>query len=134
MFLEVRRLQKRAKLRKKRAQNEDRNFEADFSDFWAILGGFWEHFGSILGGFCMQNLRRNLGRNLEAKNGAGGGDAEAGKDSFDCLIRPRDPARPRPQGPGGLSPQSGRHRPVLFLGRNFGTDFVWIFNGQWLHY
>ena len=117
MFLEVWKLQKRAKLRKQRAQNEVRNLEADFSDFWSILGGFGRHFGSILGGFCMQNLRRNLGRNLEAKNGAGGGDAEAAEDSFDCLIRPNSLARPRPQGPGGLSPQSGRHRPAPLFGK-----------------
>ena len=36
MLLEVRRLQKPAKLQKKRAQNDDRNFDADFSDFWPM--------------------------------------------------------------------------------------------------
>ena len=61
MFLEVRGLQKRQKFRKKRAQNEDRNFGADFSDFLTILGGFGGHFGSILGAFC----RAKFGRNFE---------------------------------------------------------------------
>ena len=62
MFLEVWRVQKRAKLRKKRAQNEDRNFEADFSFFLLILGGFGGHFGSILGAFCHAKFGRNFER------------------------------------------------------------------------
>ena len=44
----------------KRAQNEHRNFEADFSDSWWIFGGFGEHFGSILGVFSVANFGRIL--------------------------------------------------------------------------
>ena len=51
MFLEVWRLQKRAKLKEKRVQNEDRNFEADFSGFFTIFVDLGEHFESILRAF-----------------------------------------------------------------------------------
>ena len=60
MFLEIRRLKKRAKSQKKRVQNEDRNFEVDFSDFLSILVDFGEHFGSIVGAFWHAKFRRNF--------------------------------------------------------------------------